>query len=225
MKIPDINANLLLTVEKARSSTLDSLRVGETIQARVVAPTRQNRALLNIKGSELLIKTGLELSRGDQIQLRVTKAANPVELLLMRGSAGDKAQSRALREALPRQIPLGRLVGELNRLSPASPNLSPPAKPGASPASGEPAAKPLPPPQPGQQPVSRPQPQPALSAIQNDLLELLPKSKAVELQQAVQKILEHVLSGNERLQPARLQQLFAQSGLFMEARLARGQEQ
>ena len=151
MQIPDINPKLMLTVEKVRSSTLDSLRVGETVQARVVAPTRQNSALLNIKGSELLIKTGLELSRGDQIQLRVTKAANPVELLLLRGSAGDKAQSKALREALPGQIPLARLVGELNRLSPGPPNLPTPAESSASPASGEPAAKPLPPQQPGQQ--------------------------------------------------------------------------
>jgi len=230
MQISDINANLMLTVEKVRSSALDSLRVGETVQARVLAPTRQSTALLSIKGSELQVKTGLELSRGEQIQLRVTKAANPVELLLLRKSAGDRAQSSALREALPRQIPLVRLVGELNRLSPLPPNLSPPAKATASPASGEPAVKPLPP-QPQSSPtaatasqkLSHSPPQPALSAIQNGLLELLPKSKAVELQQAVQKILDHVLPGNERLQSARLQQLFAQSGLFMEAHLAKGQ--
>jgi len=223
MQISDINANLMLTVEKVRGSTSGSLRVGETVQAAVVSPTRQNRALLSIKGSELLVKTGLELSRGEQLQLRVTRAANPVELLLLRESTGDKAQSTALRQALPRQIPLGRLVGELSRLSQATPNLSRLAVPGASPPPGKPAVKPLPPQQAAQQPVSRPPSQPALSAIENGLLELLPKSKAAELQQAVQRILDHVLSGQERLQPARLQQLFAQSGLFMEAHLAKSQ--
>ena len=92
-------------------------QVGQIVHATVIS-TAQGKTVLNIAGN--LITSSLTMERpwqeGEKIQLEVLKTGMPVVLKV---SPSDPAQeliiSRALREQLPRQMPLGNM---LNNLSP-----------------------------------------------------------------------------------------------------------
>lgn len=117
MQITDPINNPRLFIEKTRADVLQQLRPGQTLSARVDSPLERGIVQLTIGGNRLPVKTSLRLPVGDQISLQVIKGGTAPEFQLVRNSPGDTVQSLALKQILPRQLPLEQLLDGLRSLS------------------------------------------------------------------------------------------------------------
>lgn len=132
MQITDPINNPRLFIEKTRADTLQQLRPGQTLSARVESPLERGVIQLSIGGNRLPVKSGLDLPVGTQIQLQVVKSGALPEFQLIRGAAEDPTRALALKQILPRQLPIRQLLDSLVQLtSPA--RQTPPATAGTAP--------------------------------------------------------------------------------------------
>ncbi|MCW8906068.1 MAG: flagellar hook-length control protein FliK [Sedimenticola sp.] len=120
MQITDPINNPRLVIEKIRADTLQQLRPGQTLSARVESPLERGVIQLNIGGSRLPVKSGLDLPVGTQINLQVVKSGAQPEFQLIRSAPEDQTRALALKQILPRQLPIRQLLESLAQLSPPS---------------------------------------------------------------------------------------------------------
>ena len=218
MQISDLTANPRLVVEQIRNQALASLRPGQTVQARVLDVPQAGRLKLAIGTLELQVKTPLSLKAGDTLLLKVVKAPDPLELMLLRPAATGDAKAKALRTALPRQQALAPLLNQLQKLIPGGERTPPPA-PSTTTVPGSQAQPPV------THQTSTPVPagtQPAPAATSTSLPRPPPSLPAAQ-RQAIDQLLALVTTGSRPISTESLRQAFEQSGLFLESHLARQQ--
>jgi len=219
MQISDLTANPRLVVEQIRNQALSSLRSGQTVQARVLDIPRAGEFKLGIGTLELRVKTPLALKTGDTLQLKVVKAPDPLELMLLRPAATGDVKTQALRTALPRQQVLAPLLDRLQNLSPAS-ERAPLSASSPTPSTTSTAGSQAPPPathQSGSPVPANTQPAPTATSPAP------PPSLPVAQRQAIDQLLALITPGNRAISAESLRQAFEQSGLFLERHLARQQ--
>lgn len=96
-----------------------SWKVGQVIQAMVIAPTISGRATLEVGGTRLEAATSLPLSTGEILTAKVEKQGTQAALRVLNRTAqsGQAVQAKAMGEALPNQRPLPPLLANLNALA------------------------------------------------------------------------------------------------------------
>jgi hypothetical protein len=212
-----------LTVETIRNEALSKLRPGQTVEARVLSPTRDNQVRLSIRGREVRAHTGIQMAAGNKLLLSVVRTGSPLQMKVLRKASESQVQTRALRAALPRQAPLHQLFSRLTELSTAGPRLGKGGQEAA--LSSNPAGA-----------STRLPPQPRIPLIPTGIAKASltrspppshtgpsgPGQLDLELLQTTQRILTQALQQGEPLTPTRLRTAFEHSGLFLEARLAAG---
>lgn len=101
--------NLSFASEKAKSAFLQSLREGQTVQARVVDQGADGQWVLRIRNQDLLAESHLPLARGQVVSARVETLGPPVVLSILDGEAAEGAAlGRALRDLGLDDDPAGR---------------------------------------------------------------------------------------------------------------------
>ena len=93
---------------------MSKLHLNEILMARVVRSLGDNRAVIQLKGSEILAETGTQLSKGSNITVRVEQLQPRVILnpLPEQASAANKPAA-LLKSYLPNQTPLGDIIQRL----------------------------------------------------------------------------------------------------------------
>lgn len=96
---------------------LPKLHLGEELEARVIKPMGDNRALIQLKGFEILAETGSPLSQGSNITVRVQQLTPRVIFNLLPQHANSVDTSACLLKTyLPNQSPLGEIIERLQGL-------------------------------------------------------------------------------------------------------------
>jgi len=241
MEISDLNHQPRLVIEATRSKTLQNLTVGQVIEARVISPTQNNRAILQIGRSSIEAQTSIALQKGEQLVLDVTKAGRLPELRLRQASTAAELHAKFLRIALPKQAPLHPLFNKLRGLLQGMPpSLHPattpplvPTPPGTNPAPNLPNpatrarvyAENSPPgssvPQGDRAHTHRDANHLSGTALQTASASLK-QGLSPELIRMLGKITKLGLESPDKITPEQLRQSLAHSGLFLEANLAQG---
>ena len=119
MQISDLSTQLRLKLGlgASRDQVLSSLRPGQVLQAVAMTLNANGRVRLRIGNNDVVAKTGLQTSVGQKLSLAVVKAGALPELQLLQTTSNADLQALALKSALPRQIPLGRMLENLTGLS------------------------------------------------------------------------------------------------------------
>ena len=240
MQITDPINNPRLLIEKTRADVLQQLRPGQTLSARVDSPLERGMVQLTIGGKRLPVKTSLQLPVGDQIKLQVIKGSPAPEFQLLRNSPGDTVRSLALKQILPRQLPLQQLLDGLRSLSLGQQSSQPETTTGSAgiqSANSNRLAlliRQLAPLNAGNAALAtgsgRDQPA-VLERNLQTLVNALPRIDNTTNQPAtgvdssrlahqISAITNRVLSGNQPLSATAIRQALEHSGLFLEARLA-----
>ena len=103
--------NLATATDHDKASFLQSLREGQTLQARVVDQTPDGRWVLRIQGQDLLAESQQPLTKGQAVRAQVTHAGPPVVLSILEEAADSgEMLSRALRDLGLGDDPAGRAV-------------------------------------------------------------------------------------------------------------------
>ncbi len=211
MQIPDLSATPRLVIETVRTNLLQNLRPGQILHASVLSPNQQNSVRLQIGTAEVLARTQLPLTPGQKLVLDVVKAGQLPELRLLQQASTRDLQAAALRTALPRQIPLGKVFEFLQKLHPdlaaRLPQQTTPQQSGALPG------------------------QLASQALKNALAAAGREQQAAganrpsdpfgpEVRQVMRNALTAAAGREQPLTPSTIRRSFLQSGLFLEAALA-----
>ncbi|AKH19549.1 flagellar hook-length control protein FliK [Sedimenticola thiotaurini] len=122
MQITDPISNPRLFIEQTRANALQQLRPGQVVQAVVEAPASKGIAQLNVGGVSVPVKTGIQLATGQQLTLDVVKSGNMPEFQVVREATAASTRALALKDVLPKQLPLNQLLDSLKALS--TPSLS-----------------------------------------------------------------------------------------------------
>ncbi len=119
MQISDISTQLKLELGPGadRRLLLASLRTGQILQAIAMSANDNGRVRLRIGTSDVLAQTRLRTTVGQKLSLIVVKAGTLPELSLLQETSRADLQALALKSALPRQLPLDRILDNLNRAS------------------------------------------------------------------------------------------------------------
>lgn len=236
MQITDPISNPRLFIEQTRADAMQQLRPGQVVRAVVEAPADKGVARLDIGGVKVPVRTGMKLEIGQQLALDVVKSGNAPEFRVTSEMTTATTRTLALKQILPRQLPLNQLLDSLRSLT-ASPATAsgvtssvPATVPGGFGALVEQLLRQMTPPQPGQ--ANRPGPlDQNLQRIANALQ--APPGQAAQagresgsatgLAREVGQLINQTLSSNRPVTGAAIRQAFTQSGLFMEAHLLNGQ--
>ncbi|MCP3866537.1 MAG: hypothetical protein GY703_00260 [Gammaproteobacteria bacterium] len=242
MRIPDLITSPALTIEKTRADLLGNLKPGQQLEARVTDSRKDNSLTLRIGLTDVAAQSNSPLQPGEKLLLRVIKPTQPLELLILGRTGANDALARALRKALPSQLPLSRLVNQTASTAPAgnqspiSPTLTGALNPGARPSTG---GVPLPgttSPLGDTRPLSA-DARPVPAAMTGNPAQSTPgtgnQSKAhwqilqgipgTKVSQALTRIVDQLLTADKPLTASRLRLAFQDSGLFLESRLASGE--
>ncbi|WP_275097606.1 flagellar hook-length control protein FliK [Sedimenticola hydrogenitrophicus] len=117
MQITDPISNPRLFIEQTKADALQQLQPGQVVRAVVEAPVDKGVAQLNIGGVKLPVKTGLRLEVGQQLVLAVVKSGRAPELRVVRETTPAITRTLALKDILPRQLPLIQLLDSLKSLA------------------------------------------------------------------------------------------------------------
>lgn len=203
-------------------------QAGQVLDARVIDAQRDGTLLLQLEGQgkPVQARSPLPLAVGQQVKLEVALEADRVVLRLLDKPAEQPALQQAWRTALPHQLPLATVLQHIARL------MQLPSVPGSGTTATANAAAPPPlpptttaPPLPVSLPELRAgeitsRPQPASTASPATPAAATPT--ADKLQSLALELLNR-LPEPQRLGTAEgLRQAVLNSGLFLEARLARG---
>ncbi len=119
MQISDISTQLKLELGPGadRRLLLASLRTGQILQAIAMSANDNGRVRLRIGTSDVLAQTRLRTTVGQKLSLIVVKGGSLPELSLLQETSRADLQALALKSALPRQLPLDRVLDNLARVS------------------------------------------------------------------------------------------------------------
>jgi hypothetical protein len=225
---PSSGIPLTLSLNNTATANLQ-WQSGQILDARVLGVQKDGTLLLQLEGQNkpLQVRSPLPLAAGQQVKLLVAVEADRVALRLLDTPAEETALQQAWRSALPRQQPLITVlqhIARLVQLPPAPPATAPAASaPATAPATTLAAGIPMP-----ELPLPTPplQPPPAATAVPPATANSTPAtttaSPAEQLHTLAKELLSR-LADPQRLTTADgLRQAISQSGLFLEARLARG---
>lgn len=202
---------------------------GQILDARVLGAQKDGTLLLQLEGQNkpLQARSPLPLAAGQQVKLLVAVEAERIVLRLLDTPAEETTLQQAWRSALPRQQPLVTVLQQIARLIQHLP-----APPSTTPAGGAPATVPATTVATGIPLPELPLPEPILrsptatTTVPPTTPNTGPATTTVppaEQLQALAKELLSRLADPQRLTTADgLRQAVSQSGLFLEARLARG---
>ncbi len=232
MQITDPISNPRLFIEQTRSNALQQLRPGQVVQAVVEAPANKGIAQLNVGGVKLPVKTGLSLEIGQKLTLDVIKSGSAPELQLVRETSAANTRALALKDILPKQLPLIQLLDSLKSLTAAQTLPG-----GALPATAQNGigtlfqqllqltAQPLPGDSTGASTLER-NLQLLASALQGAAGPAGQGSgnspSPNELVRQLSQLINQMLPNNQPLTGSAIRQAFLQSGLFMEPHLMKG---
>ncbi|HXK56081.1 MAG TPA: hypothetical protein PLZ16_05500, partial [Gammaproteobacteria bacterium] len=110
MEISNSITGYRISLERIRNTLLESLRVGQILQARALTSTQNSQVRLRIGKLDILARTQAGISAGDNLTLQVIKAANPLQLKLIQEISSHQLQTEAMRVALPQQTPVSHLI-------------------------------------------------------------------------------------------------------------------
>jgi len=202
-------------------------QAGQILDARVLEAQRDGTLLLQLEGlnKPVQARSPLPLASGQQVKLMVAVEADRIVLRLLDTPAKETALQQAWRSALPRQQPLLTVLQHIARLlqlpaaSPAGTSAGHTAA-AATGATGM-AVPPLPLPEASM--PAPPQPSSAATAGSTTSPGTATPPPATEQVKALATELLNRLAEPQRLATADgLRQAISHSGLFLEARLARG---
>ncbi|MCB1752519.1 MAG: flagellar hook-length control protein FliK [Gammaproteobacteria bacterium] len=234
MEISNSITGYRISLERIRNTLLESLRVGQILQARALTSTQNSQVRLRIGKLDILARTQAGISAGDNLTLQVIKAANPLQLKLIQEISSHQLQTEAMRVALPQQTPVSHLIKQLIALTPAPPGGQPGLPPTRQPT---PVSQPLPLPTAMDRAATEAKPagaatadtlrslpstQSAGSRLQSAIANLLPGEDAARLSQTVGRILNLQILPGENPIAENIRLAFARSGLFLESALATG---
>ena len=212
MYITDLIPSTPLTIDKARTGLLESLKPGQLVQARVINTEGNTSLLLRVGNTDVAARGDINVKPGEKLQLQVLRVSSPLEFLVLGRTRKEDAQIRAMRSALPRQHSVSRLLNHLSTQFPGKVEISKP-KSGISTA---------PPADAGTKPFPA---GPAGPEVRGDLRSALSKISpgiSDKIQRQVTLILNNTRTGTEPLTAAVVKQAFQDSGLFLESNLAAG---
>lgn len=108
-----INPNQTVKLQRA----LNSLYVGQILQADVITTTASNRLTLNIEGQKIQAQTSHRFKPGDSLQVKV-KSNGKIPELIVTGKIIKQTQiQQALRQVLPHQIAPKQILNTLSLMS------------------------------------------------------------------------------------------------------------
>ncbi|MCG8429169.1 MAG: flagellar hook-length control protein FliK [Chromatiales bacterium] len=105
-----------LSAEELKTQVLANLRAGQVLIAKVEAATINNQATLRIGTNQVTVKTTLPLNSGENLTLNVVKTGEQPEFQRVRPDDAERIKANALRDILPKQAPVAKLIGKLNAL-------------------------------------------------------------------------------------------------------------
>ncbi|WP_428624298.1 flagellar hook-length control protein FliK [Sedimenticola sp.] len=121
MQITDPISNPRLFIEQTRADAFQQLRPGQMVQAVVETQVEKGIAQLNIGGIKVPVKTAMKLEIGQQLALNVVKAGKIPEFKVVRALTPSITQALALKNILPKQLPLNQVLDTLKSLSALQP--------------------------------------------------------------------------------------------------------
>ncbi len=211
---------------------LQKLQPGQLLKAEVLGQVKQDRVRLRLGALEVEAYTRLRLDRGQRLMLEVGKAGDIPQLRLLHELSGREIQARSLRQILPRQMPPAKLfetLGVLERAASADIKAALQTLASSLPAGGKVALQTLA--RAGSTPAQAREairilepltPAGGKAALQTLELALAGKTITPELREAMQNVLSRALPRESGTGPSHLRRALAESGLFLEARLASG---
>ncbi len=212
MYITDLIPSTPLTIDKARTGLLESLKPGQLLQARVINTEGKTSLLLRVGNTDVAARGEIRVNPGEKLQLQVLRVSSPLEFLVLGRTRKEDAQIRAMRSALPRQQSVSRLLNHLSTQFPGGVKISEP-KTGISTAPpADAGTKPFP---------AGPAGPEVRGDLRSALLKISPGISDKILRQ-VDLILNNAREGTEPLTATRIKQAFQDSGLFLESNLAAG---
>jgi flagellar hook-length control protein FliK len=117
---------LKLPSERIQRSPL-TFHPGEQLIAKVLAQTAPGRLLLEISGRKLMAETELNFPAGTSLRLEVVQIQPKIQLRVLADLNPMTIMVSALRQTLPRQIPLDQALRSLEAAL-GQPNLAPPVR-------------------------------------------------------------------------------------------------
>lgn len=113
-----LSGNRLNAVEQLKiAQQLESLKVGEIIQAIVSDTLKGNKILLNINGHKMPASTEQQHSKGEQLELRVKQTGQTPQFEILKKTNVQPELISALSKSLPQQAPLTKLLSYVLSLS------------------------------------------------------------------------------------------------------------
>lgn len=94
---------------------LDTLRIGQVLEAKVLAKLGAEQYSIEVQNTRLLIKSTLPLHEGQTVQLKLERLTPQPEFKLVTAE-GDEPVAQALRHLMPKQAPLDQLLGQLQQV-------------------------------------------------------------------------------------------------------------
>jgi len=110
--------HLKIYIPFVRDTGLTSgLHLGEILEGRVVKSLGNQKAIINLKGTEVLAETRSSLTTGSNIVVRVAHLKPTVVLSLLSQDISSLGKSASLiKTFLPNQVPFGQVVERLQRI-------------------------------------------------------------------------------------------------------------
>ncbi len=115
----EVNTSLLALVPiktsnlaQQRENIALSFRLGDQLIAKVLAST-SGKLLLEIEGFRLSAETALNVPKGASLHLEVVQTQPKVQLRVLHSPTPQATVASALRQALPKQVPLAQALTEL----------------------------------------------------------------------------------------------------------------
>ena len=110
MEISNTLANYRISIERIRNTLLESLRNGQIVQAKAVTSSEQMQVQLRIGKLEIVAHTSAKIAAGDDLTLQVVKAANPLQLKIVKEVDARRIEAEVMRSVLPQQASIGLLM-------------------------------------------------------------------------------------------------------------------
>ena len=105
LKIPVTLQPLIDATRRPLPTLLDKLKVGQIVQAKVLAQPQIGLLRLQIAATELLARSQVQIQTGTQLKLEVVKRGLIPELKILREAGPREQQQQVIRTAFARQIP------------------------------------------------------------------------------------------------------------------------
>ena len=126
----EISPNLIIrpsTLQEANPAALKSWQVGQILSATVAGVSGNGAVTLRINNLLLNAQTSLPLQTGQTLKLEVARGGEQPLLKIAQPASPQDVQAQALRQALPRQLPLAPLLANLGAVAARLQNAPDPA--------------------------------------------------------------------------------------------------